>query len=61
MYTIKEIKRISPEGRNRLDNIVDFIMSGRLLSDVIITNNLIELIECERLDAAAIAIEKSDF
>ena len=61
MYTIKEIKRISPEGRNKLDCIVDQIAQGRLFTSEVITNNLIELIECERLDAAAIAIEKSDF
>lgn len=61
MLKAKEIKQISREGMNKLDDLVYLICSGRLSSDTVVKNNILELIQMERLDAAAMAIEKFDF
>ena len=58
MLSVKEAKQITNESLNRLDYIIDEITSGRMFSEEIIRNNIIELIQLERIDAATLAIDK---
>lgn len=57
MINAKEAKQISAQGIERLDYIIDEILSGRMVTEKIIRNNLTELIEIERMDAAIKTID----
>lgn len=57
MLSTKEAKTISKNGMQHLEYIVNEIATGRMFSEDII-NNLLEIIEIERLDAATMVIDK---